>query len=825
MRWTGREVDIPELEPEVFDRAIVSVVLTAGPEHRLVYYNAAFRGLFGPRPLGAPAARAFTEPRAARFVTMLDAVYKDRIARQVTAPRTTEGLAPGAPGRRHFMYSCSPVVSRHGPGVLALAVDTTAQVEDSRRVERLSEERYRTVQRYEALMSAVPQIIWLMKPNGDITELVGGFEEFTGFPWRPVVDKEWLASVHPRDRSHLVRTWKQAAAASGFFVCTFRMRSASGEYRHVESRAVPVLRGGVPVEWFGATADVEDQWRNQLRERLLARVATVSAADGVPEAFAAVTAAVVPELTDACAVFLLPSPEPAGDVRTAAQVAATVRTGLPPLPPMDKPYVLGPVGREVIRSRRPKMVGFPSGQPSPDIRPEEGQDWLREVRATSLTLVPIVIDSVVVAFACAASCEDSPPPSPADLDLLGEMLHEVRDPLRQAIELQRTRETALILQRALLTATPRVPGAELAAHYQPASKTAEVGGDWYDALLLPDGSVTLTIGDIAGHDLNAATAMSQLRSMLRVIAYDRTRAPTPAESLAQLDRVADGLDIAPLVTAVHLHLTRRPGGAWQLDWSNAGHPPPLVLPAQGPPRYLDEPGPDLPLCVVPEYPRRTWQDELKPGDTLLLYTDGLIEVPGTDLSEGMDRLAAHVVAARAAGLSLADMCAKLLASVAVRRDDAAVLAFRPADEGGGCAGGFGRIGAVRSAGSVAWRPSPARPAGGATADRVSLCLPWTRSADASGAGGHHHAQGDHRAGDRRVQHPPGGGLGEGAAQQAGAEAETAEPDDAAGDRAGPERPATAAVAVGDRAEQQHGVQVDVRVQPGHGQAGEDRGPQ
>ena len=190
-------------------------------------------------------------------------------------------------------------------------------------------------------MSAVPQIIWLMKPNGHITELVGGFEEFTGTPWRPVVDKEWLAAVHPHDRSHLVRTWKEAAAVSAFFVCTFRMRSASGEYRHVQSRAVPVSRGGVPVEWIGATADIEDQWRNQLRERLLARVATVSAADGVPEAFAAVTAAVVPELTDACAVFLLPSPEPAGDVRTAAQVAATVRTGLPPLPPMDKPYVLG----------------------------------------------------------------------------------------------------------------------------------------------------------------------------------------------------------------------------------------------------------------------------------------------------------------------------------------------------------------------------------------------------------------------------------------------------------------------------------------------------
>ena len=76
------------------------------------------------------------------------------------------------------MYSASPVVSRHGSGVLAVAIDTTAQVEAARRAEEQSEERRRTLQRYEALMSAVPQIIWLMKPDWSITELVGGFDRF-----------------------------------------------------------------------------------------------------------------------------------------------------------------------------------------------------------------------------------------------------------------------------------------------------------------------------------------------------------------------------------------------------------------------------------------------------------------------------------------------------------------------------------------------------------------------------------------------------------------------------------------------------------------------
>ncbi|WP_329129835.1 SpoIIE family protein phosphatase [Streptomyces sp. NBC_01476] len=684
MRSTADDVNVPEFEPEVFDRAIVAVVLTAGPEHRLVYYNEAFSRLFGPRKLGSPAAEAFDEPRAVRFLRMLDGVFHDRTARQVTAPRTTEGTHPGAPGRRHFMYSASPVISRYGPGVLAIAVDTTAQVETARRAEEQSEERHRTLQRYEALMSAVPQIVWLMKPDWSITELVGGFEEFTGMPWRPVIDAEWLAAVHPHDRTDLVRTWKEAAEGTpSFFVCTFRMRTASGEYRHVQSRAVPVQRGGVTVEWVGSSADVEDQWRNRLRERLLARVATVAAAGDVPQALAAVAAAVVPELTDTCAVFMLPSPEltGAGGPLTATRVASSARTGLPPLPPMSgKARPVGPLARQVIESRRPQLLTFPAGEPPAGAVPDVSVEWLREARATSLTMVPLVIDSTVVAYAVAAGCADSPPPGSADLALLREVLHEVRDPLRQAMELQRTRRTALTLQRALLTPTPLVPGAELAAHYQPASKTAEIGGDWYDALVLPDGSVTLTIGDIAGHDLEAATSMSQLRSMLRVIAYDLSHPVTPAESLSQLDRVADGLAIAPLVTAVHARLVPKGGGSWHAAWSNAGHPPPLLLPADGPPRYLEGTGPDLPLCVSPSHPRTTWHHDLEIGDTLLLYTDGLIEVPGTDLAEGMAHLAVHAHAAQRAGVPLSTLCAQLLAAIAERRDDAAIIGFRPVHE-------------------------------------------------------------------------------------------------------------------------------------------------
>jgi serine phosphatase RsbU (regulator of sigma subunit) len=101
----------------------------------------------------------------------------------------------------------------------------------------------------------------------------------------------------------------------------------------------------------------------------------------------------------------------------------------------------------------------------------------------------------------------------------------------------------------------------------------------------------------------------------------------------------------------------------------------------GPPRFLEGDGPDLPLCVAPWMARTTRTFDLRIGDTLLLYTDGLIEVPGTDLTEGMEHLAAQAQEAAAEGMTLASLCARLLAAASDRRDDAAIIGFRPIAQG------------------------------------------------------------------------------------------------------------------------------------------------
>ncbi|MFF2774042.1 SpoIIE family protein phosphatase [Streptomyces sp. NPDC058052] len=653
----------PPVDPRMFDGTVAAVAVLAGPDGRLLYTNSAFTRLFGARRLGLPAHAAFPDPDGHRFLAVLDSVRATGRARQVVGERRTD---PGAPGQaRHFVYSCSPVTTGQGPGILVLAMDTTAETQ--------------TLQRYEALVSAVSQMVWVMGADGTMEELVPGWEQLTGSPWHPRADEGWYPHIHPRDRETLTAAWRRAARDGerpGVFEAIFRVRAGDGSYRHLSTRSVPVLRDGRITEWVAATADVEDAWGTRLRERLLAQVAAVSGAS-LPEAFAEVVKVVVPELTDACLILLLshdewPLPEHAGV--TARRIASATRPGLPAPPALRGQRVaVTPAVREVLNGREPVTYRLEPGDPvPPGLIPTVSERWLTASGATSLTLVPLIVDDLVLGYAATSSNGDTPIPGPAETELLREVLHHAQRPIRKVLDLQQARRTALGLQRAHLTEPPPVPGGTLAARYQPASSSGEIGGDWYDAFTLPDGTLVLGIGDVAGHDLTAATAMGQMRSMLRALAYAGGPEAAPDEVLARLDQVSAGLATAPLATALHATLRRDAAGSWTLRWTSAGHPPPLLAPADGDAAYL--PGAaDPPLCVASDLPRTTHVHVLRPGDTLLLYTDGLIETPSAPIDEGQRRLAAESTLCRRR--SLPDLL-RILQGLSDHRDDTALLAFR-----------------------------------------------------------------------------------------------------------------------------------------------------
>jgi serine phosphatase RsbU (regulator of sigma subunit) len=203
---------------------------------------------------------------------------------------------------------------------------------------------------------------------------------------------------------------------------------------------------------------------------------------------------------------------------------------------------------------------------------------------------------------------------------------------------QREREFSTALQRSLLT-TPAEPGdLVVAVRYEPATDGAQVGGDWHDSFVLSDGALALTVGDVAGHDRDAAAGMAQVRNLLRGIAY--TMQEPPGVVMRALDRAMAGLGLDMIATAILARvemLTSRDGERFVLKWSNAGHPPPALIGPGGGVELLDGP-PDVLLGALPDGDRADHERVLEPGSMVVLYTDGLVDRRGQGIDEGFDWL-------------------------------------------------------------------------------------------------------------------------------------------------------------------------------------------
>jgi serine phosphatase RsbU (regulator of sigma subunit) len=231
------------------------------------------------------------------------------------------------------------------------------------------------------------------------------------------------------------------------------------------------------------------------------------------------------------------------------------------------------------------------------------------------------------------------------------------------------RDMSEALQRSLLTAPVAPEGIEIAVRYQPAEKQAFVGGDWYDSLVFDDGRLTVAIGDVSGHDRQAAVAMAQIRNLLRGIAYTLRRSPSLI--LSELDRCMNGLGPSTVASVLLAQLEPTPGREGHtLHWCNAGHPPPILLAPDGSARLLHSP-PELLLGVIPGAARTDHRVELEPHSSVVLYTDGLVErhKPGT--SRGPESLIE--VLAGQQHLSAEQLCDHLLAHFDDTGDDDVAL--------------------------------------------------------------------------------------------------------------------------------------------------------
>ncbi|MFD8412140.1 PP2C family protein-serine/threonine phosphatase [Streptomyces sp. NPDC059650] len=257
----------------------------------------------------------------------------------------------------------------------------------------------------------------------------------------------------------------------------------------------------------------------------------------------------------------------------------------------------------------------------------------------------------------------------AELYVRSRELQRLNEELRAAHA--REREVAVTLQEAMLHSPDLARHSDVAVRYLPAIGSLNVCGDWYDTVDLPDGRFTVAVGDVVGHGLEAATVMGMLRSALSAACRAVTGPASALEVLGMYARSVDGALAATAVTVLVDCRTRL------LVYSSAGHPPPVLLHADGTFDLLDK-ATDPPLGARPEHvPRPQAGTAYRAGDTLLLYTDGLIERRDEDVDTSLDRLTTALADLAALGPErLADALLARLGVAGGARDDIALVIVR-----------------------------------------------------------------------------------------------------------------------------------------------------
>jgi PAS domain S-box-containing protein len=257
----------------------------------------------------------------------------------------------------------------------------------------------------------------------------------------------------------------------------------------------------------------------------------------------------------------------------------------------------------------------------------------------------------------------------AELYARARELDRLNQELRQAHA--RDRQVAVTLQEAMLSVPDLDRHSNIAVRYLPATTSLNVCGDWYDVVDLPPDRYAVAIGDVVGHGLSAAAVMGMLRSALSAV----IRAiPSPAQALEILGLYARSVDGAMAATAVKVLIDTR---SKLIIYSNAGHPPPVLLRSHGTCELLDK-ATDPPLGAREHHvPRPQVGVGYARGDTLVLYTDGLIERRDEDIDTGIERLSTALAQDQALSPDLlADALLARLGVAGGASDDIALVIIR-----------------------------------------------------------------------------------------------------------------------------------------------------
>lgn len=565
-----------------------------------------------------------------------------------------------------------------------------------------SEERFRLT------VEGAPQSVWVSDPQGRLEFVNQYWTAYSGLDLAASADPRRLArAIHPDDRTAVIGRWRASLDSGEPFEMEARLADRHGAFRWFIVRTMP-LRGadGRIVKWFGVAADVHALHLAE-EEAAAARTDAERAHQRIHR---------LQELTARLALALTPEEV----IRLSAQHLASVLRAQEFWDSLAAADCEGacPLA-EAWRGQSPVWLTRRA-----EIE-ERHPDFARaHPQIASGVFVPLATRGRTSAV-LGLGFEEESTLGAADLDFILTVARLTGDALERAQAYASEHHVAALLQESLLSDTPlEVEGAQVAVRYRPASQQFTVGGDWYELVNLTGRRLGLSVGDVVGSGISAATAMGQLRSATAAIALEGL---SPGALLDRLDRFAERTSGAVMATTVFAWLDVQTG---ELAYSCAGHPPPLVVDAAGRARFLWG-GRSTPLAAAAHTgPRTQARARLGPGSRILMYSDGLVERRGEPIDVGLDRLARAAESLSGVRLEeFSDGLVALMFSGVSQNDDVALLCVELAseelgpDEPGGDEPGTRDLGAGRAGGHAPVREQTGAEATAVAAQPLRLSIP------------------------------------------------------------------------------------------------------
>ncbi|MGW1740337.1 SpoIIE family protein phosphatase [Nocardia sp. NPDC001965] len=602
------------------------------------YADALRRHLADPEGDGLAEGHELGRRALVEGISLLDLTeHHFRVARQVQSEAVAAAPPPESAGKENSL--AERALEFLLQTLITLDVATRGYLDGTRRYEQqrsraddlAGRDEFRT-----ALVESLQDGFFVADARGTLIEVNKAFGELTGYGAAGVpypLPHPWAIPEGPR--------YPDLGTEASRFVVPIQHRDGRRRWIAVSTSAL-VKPDGEEHIFVGTVRDVTAEHDAQARDQAANRLATALAA--------ATTVAEVLEVgldelrrtvgAETAVVAVWTSPTAPEVYTSGIPPAAAAGSRLEPATEAILKRARVRPGRTLIAV--PEGAGSAQGIVAPLGEKSDAALWLRFA-------VPRVVDA-------------------ADWTLFSLLIGHLSLAVQRARNFDAARSTSLTLQRAMLGPIELPP--RFSVHYEPALPPLEIGGDWYDVVPLPDGTIGVVVGDCVGRGLSAAVVMGQLRTAARALLL---RGAGPAQLLTELDPVAARIPGALCTTVCAAVLDPVRG---LVRYSNAGHMPPILADVDKTGRML-EGGRSVPLATFETARRPEATTPLPPGSTLVLFTDGLVERRGEDIDEGFTKIA-DILAHTAEKLprQVADSVLSALRPEGGYDDDIAMVVYR-----------------------------------------------------------------------------------------------------------------------------------------------------